>query len=84
MYKKYKHVFALTVLLTFVSWLDDQGSTPSRGNEGFFLFTTASRLALGCNLPPIQWVPRDLSLGVKQLVCEGDNLPLSSAKVKKA
>jgi hypothetical protein len=31
---------------------------------------------------PIQWVPGALSLGVKQLGCEGDHSPPSSAEVK--
>jgi hypothetical protein len=32
---------------------------------GIFLFTTASRMALGPTQPPIQWAPGALSLGVK-------------------
>jgi len=32
---------------------------------GIFLFTTASRRALGPTQPPIQWPSRALSLGVK-------------------
>jgi hypothetical protein len=32
---------------------------------GIFLFTTVPRLPLGPTQPPIQWVPRALSLGVK-------------------
>jgi hypothetical protein len=39
---------------------------------GIFLFTTASRTALGPNQPPIQWVPGALSLGVKRLGREAD------------
>jgi hypothetical protein len=48
-----------------------------------FLFTTASRTALGPTQPPIQWVSEALSLGVKQPGREaGHSLP-SSAEVKK-
>jgi hypothetical protein len=47
-----------------------------------FLFTTASRMALGPTQPPIQWVPGALSLGVKQPGHEADHSPPSSAKVK--
>jgi hypothetical protein len=35
-----------------------------------FVFTTASRPALGPTQPPIQWVPGALSLGVKRPWCE--------------
>jgi hypothetical protein len=51
---------------------------------GFFLFTTASRPALGPIQPPIQWVPGALSLGVKRPVREADHSPPSSAEVKNA
>jgi hypothetical protein len=49
-----------------------------------FLFTTASRTALGPTQPPIQWVPGALSLGVKRPVREADHSPPSSAEVKNA
>jgi hypothetical protein len=49
---------------------------------GIFLFTTASRIALGPTQPPIQWVPGALSLGVKQPGSEADYSLPSSAKVK--
>jgi hypothetical protein len=49
---------------------------------GIFLFTTASRTALGPTQPPIQWVPEVLSLGVKRAGSEADNLPPSGAEVK--
>jgi hypothetical protein len=46
-------------------------------NFRIFLFTTASRMALGPTQPPIQWVPGALSLGR-----EAENSPPSSAEVK--
>jgi hypothetical protein len=44
--------------------LDGRGSIPSRGK--IFLFSTASRPALGPIQPPIQWVQGTLSAGVKR------------------
>jgi hypothetical protein len=44
--------------------LEDRGFDYSQG-LGIFLYTTASRPALGLTQPPIQWVPGALSLGVK-------------------
>jgi hypothetical protein len=50
---------------------------------GIFLFTTASRPALGPTQSPIQWVPGALSLVIKRLPRrEADNSPPSSAEVK--
>jgi hypothetical protein len=56
----------------------------SRLRLGIFLFTTASRTALGPTQPPIQWVPGTLSLGVKRPGRESDHLPPLSAEVKNA
>jgi hypothetical protein len=47
-----------------------------------FLFTTASRTALGPTKPPIQQVPGALSLGVKWPGREADHSLPSSAEVK--
>jgi hypothetical protein len=52
------------------------------GGLGIFLFTTASRTALGPTQPSIQWVPRALSLGVKRSGREADHSSPSSAEVK--
>jgi hypothetical protein len=49
-----------------------------------FIFTTASRMALGPTQPPIQWVHGVLSLGVKRPGREADHSPPSSAEVKNA
>jgi hypothetical protein len=54
----------------------------SRLGLGIFLFTTASRMALGPIQPPIQWVPGTLSLGVKWPGREADQPTPSSAEVK--
>jgi hypothetical protein len=63
--------------------LDDRG-LESRHGVGIFLFTTASRSAVGPTQPPIQWAPGALSPGVKGPGREPDHLPPSSAEVKNA
>jgi hypothetical protein len=54
----------------------------SRRGLGIFLFTTASRTALGPTQPPIQWVSGALSLGIKWPGRETDHSPPSNAEVK--
>jgi hypothetical protein len=54
----------------------------SRRRPEIFLFTTASRTALGPTLPPIQRVLGALSLGVKRPGREADHSPPSNAEVK--
>jgi len=49
---------------------------------GIFLFTTASRTALGPTQPPIQWIPAALSLRVKRQGLEADHSRPSSAEAK--
>jgi hypothetical protein len=41
-------------------------------------------MALGPTQPPIQWIPGDLSLGVKRPGREADYSPPSGAEVKNA
>jgi hypothetical protein len=53
-----------------------------RQGLGIFLFTTASRTALGSTQPPIQWVTGSLSLEVKRPGSEAEHSPPSSAEVK--
>jgi hypothetical protein len=55
----------------------------SQRGLGIFLFTTASRTALGSTQPPIQWVPGSPFLGVKRSGSEADHSPPSSAEVKR-
>jgi hypothetical protein len=50
--------------------------------QEIFLFSTASRLALGPTQHPIQWVPGALSLGVKRPGSESDHSPPSSTEFK--
>jgi hypothetical protein len=57
------------------------GFDSSRG-LGIFLFTTASRTALGPTQPSIKWVPGALSLGIKRPGRETDHSPTSSAEVE--
>jgi hypothetical protein len=58
------------------------GFDSREGGLGIFLFTTASRTALGPTQPPIRWVPGALSLGVKRPGREADHSPPPSAEVK--
>jgi hypothetical protein len=54
--------------------LDDQGSRVRfPKGAGIFLFSTASRMTLGPNEPPIQWVRGGSSPGIKQPWREADH-----------
>jgi hypothetical protein len=63
--------------------LDDRvpGFDSQRGLR-IFLFSTASRTALGSTQLPIQWVPGALSLGVNRPGSEADYSPPPSAEAK--
>jgi hypothetical protein len=58
-----------------------QSLSPSTVNN--FLFSALSRPTLGPTQPPIQWVPGDLSQGLKQQGHEANHSPPASAEVKK-
>jgi hypothetical protein len=53
-----------------------------QGSEEFFLFSTASRLALGSTRPRIKWVLVVVSLGIKRPRREADHSPPSIAEIK--
>jgi hypothetical protein len=63
--------------------LDDRGSRIRfPAGLGIYLFTIASRTALGPTQPPIQLIPGALSLGVKRPGRKADHSPPSRAEVK--
>jgi hypothetical protein len=76
----YRAVIAQSVERWATGWTIGVLGFDSRRRLGIFLFTTASRTALGPTQPPIQWA---LSLRVKQPERESDHSPPSSAEVKK-
>jgi hypothetical protein len=77
-------VLAHSVLRGAAGWTIGVFGIDSRWGLGIFIFTTASRTALGPTQLPIQWVPGALSLGVKRLGREADHSLPSSAEVKNA
>jgi hypothetical protein len=70
--------------LRATSWTIGVLGFGSRRGLGIFLFTTASRKALGPTQTPIQWVPGAVFLGVKWPGREADHSPPSSAEVKES
>jgi hypothetical protein len=68
--------------ITIVGWTIGILAFDSQWGLEIFLFTTASRTALGSIQPPMQWVPGALSMGVKRPEREADHSPPSSAEVK--
>jgi hypothetical protein len=78
---KHRDNFIFTLLL-FTDWMSGVLGFDSRRGLINFLFTTASRPALGLTQLPIEWVPGVLSLGVKRPGREADHSPPSSAEAK--
>jgi hypothetical protein len=86
----------MKIILSFVSWRnksrDSSVGIATRlraGRSEFYGSITgggwkflSSPPALGPTQPPIQWVPRGLSVGVKRPMREADHLPPSSAEVR--
>jgi hypothetical protein len=63
--------------------LDDRGSRVRfRRVLRIFLFSTASRPAMGPTQPPFQWVPGALSPEIKRSVREPDHSPPYSAELR--
>jgi hypothetical protein len=60
--------------------LDGRGMIPGRGK--IFLFSTGFGPAVGPTQPLIEWLPGDLSPGIKQQGREADHSYPSSAEVK--
>jgi hypothetical protein len=65
-----------------MGWMIGVLGFDSRWGLGIFLFTTTSRTALEPTQPPIQWLPRALSLELKRPGRESDYSPPFSAEVK--
>jgi hypothetical protein len=70
------------MMIMMIIWTIGVLGFASRQGLGIFLFTTASRTALGPTQPPIQRVPGTLSLGVKRPGREAYHSPPCSAEVK--
>jgi hypothetical protein len=65
-------------------WLDGRGVGVRVPVRARFFFSTSATPVLGLTQPPIQRVPRTLSLGVKQPGREAYHSPPTSAEVKNA
>jgi hypothetical protein len=91
---KHRHKFTFTFMYIYIyiylfiytcwatGWMIGALGFDSWRGLGIFLFTTASRMALGPTQPPIQWVPGAPSLGVKRPGREADHSSPSSAEIK--
>jgi len=74
-------VFSMCICIALGYGLDHWGFK-SRQEMGIFLFTIASRPALGLTQPRIQRLPGALFPGVKRPGREADHLPPSSTEVR--
>jgi hypothetical protein len=63
-------------------WVGRRGQSLSPGRVKNVIFSTSFRPVLRPTQPPIQWVPEDLFMGVKQPGSDAHHLPPSSSKVK--
>jgi hypothetical protein len=63
-------------------WMTKESRLDSQQEQVIFLFSIASRPALGATQSPIQCVPGAVSPGIKWQEHEADHLPLSSAVIK--
>jgi len=57
---------------------------PAGAMVGFFLLAAISRQALGSIQPPLQWVQRTVTPGIKWPGCDAPYSPSSFAEVKNA
>jgi len=62
--------------------LDNPGSNTQQQQE-FYVFSKSSKLAVGCDKPPTQWVMVAPFMKVQWLGCEPDHPPAYSGEVKK-
>jgi hypothetical protein len=79
-----RSVIAQSIRRWATGWMLGVLGFDSRRGLGMFLFTTASRTALGPTQPPIQWVPGALYLAVRRPGREADHSPPSCAEVENA
>jgi hypothetical protein len=79
----YKAIRKMIIVSFSFYGLDDR-EFDSRHGLGIFLFTTASRPALGPTQPPIQRVLGVLSFGVRRPERETDHSPPPNAEIKNA
>jgi hypothetical protein len=70
-------MYCIVSILTATAWITKDLWFESQQGQEFFSSKKCTKLALGPTQPPIEWVLRALSLGVRQLGHEADHSPLS-------